>query len=67
MTKCNICEERGTGYTCPYGYKHDYSKIQPPDESDYHTFGSWDEAKSWLAIAWSEADDVKGENNGKNH
>ena len=35
-------------YICSYGYQHDYSDIQPPDEEEYVVFESWDKAKEWI-------------------
>ena len=37
-------------YICEFGYVHDYSKIDPPDEDDYTTFESWEKAKEWLDV-----------------
>ena len=35
-------------YVCAYGYTHDYSKISPSLEEEYHGFKTWEEAKEWL-------------------
>ena len=35
-------------YLCDYGYLHDYSKMLPAREDEYHSFDSWEEAKEWL-------------------
>ncbi|MCL2124382.1 MAG: type II toxin-antitoxin system RelB/DinJ family antitoxin [Oscillospiraceae bacterium] len=35
-------------YICAHGYLHDYSDFAPPNDDEYHVFGSWSEAKEWL-------------------
>lgn len=31
-------------------HAHDYSKMAPSPEDEYHTFDSWKEAKEWLRV-----------------
>ena len=37
-----------TKYICAYGYLHDYSKIQSPDDDEYTEFDNFDDMKEWL-------------------
>ena len=35
-------------YICAHGHMHDYTKITPPTDEEYHVFHNWAEAKEWL-------------------